>query len=407
MNDKINEFLNIPEKLVIGFRKREGTFTGLLSYITYYRGGKIAKEVSWSSWRDSTIDPLEIDNQPVDGFFINKTTAGHKSGWNYRQQYCRVYDPRGFEFEITFDNLIYILQNSSYDINKGFSGKFVYAWDSSQLVLLPIDSDDYIASKKLKEVSEKANIKAKDLVPGKAYKTKKYDVAYYLGNLKWRMQNYSIGKSREIKFTDYHTFLLKAGTISYFPKDAVAGINSMNNILIARDDIAPLSSIEISGYIDKFKKSIYGNTGEATEFRIGQPDSVLQKAWEDIVIKKQKEGIISGAYLKSDKCIEIYDFSVYPEQIYKGNRVVYTGKMTFKRTQKYEIIIDPRTKIIQAVNKNSEYMNVTDEEVSRLVPVSIMYENSTWEVKVGGIWYKGGNYYYINGATGPSPVELI
>ena len=400
MKDKVNEFLNIPERLIIGFRKGYDTFTGLLSYVTYYRGGKIAKEVSWSSWRDKSIDPQEIDNTPVEGFFINKKVGGSRSGWNYRQPYCRIYDPRGFEFEITFDNLIYILQNCSYDSEKGLIGKFVYAWDSAQLVLLPINSEDYTASRKLKEDADKANIKAKDLIPGKAYKTKKFDVAYYLGNLKWRIQytNKTTG-AKEIKFPEYHTFLVKGG--SCVIEDTAIGINTMSNILVAKDDITSLDAIETKYYIEKFKNSIYGNTGVATELRIHETSSTtLQKDWEDIIVKRQREGSIFGAVLNSSNHLTIYGFRLAAKCIFDYHKLTYTKTSEFvlERGRKEDIIIDPKTGIInEIIDRKTSLIN--DDEINELVPINYNYRDYNWEAKVGNIWYNGN--YYINGATKP------
>lgn len=91
---EINEKLNIPDKIKVGFQKRSDTYTGKLSYITYInKKGKLAKETSWEGWRDEKITPLEFDNVPTEGFVLNKKAGGYSTGWNHRQTYCRVYDP--------------------------------------------------------------------------------------------------------------------------------------------------------------------------------------------------------------------------------------------------------------------------------------------------------------------------
>jgi hypothetical protein len=63
--------------------------------------------------KNKEIIPVEYTNEPLDGFVLNKKVGGYKSDWNFRQAYCRVYDPRGFEFEITIPNLLYILENAN------------------------------------------------------------------------------------------------------------------------------------------------------------------------------------------------------------------------------------------------------------------------------------------------------
>ena len=96
---KSNIFL--PKTIRVGYQKRKDTYTGNLAYVIYIDAkGKVRKEASWTSWRDKKIDPTDFTNEPTSGFVLNKKAGGYDTGWNHRQTYCRVYDPRGFEFEI-------------------------------------------------------------------------------------------------------------------------------------------------------------------------------------------------------------------------------------------------------------------------------------------------------------------
>lgn len=136
----------IPQKLKVGFQNRGDTYTGKLAYIIYYdQKNKLRKEASWKSWRDKNIEPEEYDNVPTSGFVINKNAGGVEDSWSYdvRKTYVRVYDPRGFEFEITIPNLLFILENTSSIKGKGLEGEFVYGWDGTELVLIPTSSPDY------------------------------------------------------------------------------------------------------------------------------------------------------------------------------------------------------------------------------------------------------------------------
>ena len=91
----------IPEKIKVGYQNRNDTYTKKLAYVIYYdEKGKLRKETSWNSWRDEKIEPDDFDNEPTRGFVLNKKVGGDRYGWNPRQTYTRVYDPRGFEFEI-------------------------------------------------------------------------------------------------------------------------------------------------------------------------------------------------------------------------------------------------------------------------------------------------------------------
>ncbi len=110
----------IPEKIKVGYQNRQGTYTGKLAYVIYFDAkGVLRKEKSWKSWTDDKIESHELENTPTSGFVLNKKVGGYDTGWNHRQTYTRVYDPRGFEFEIVIPNLLYILENTSCIKGKG------------------------------------------------------------------------------------------------------------------------------------------------------------------------------------------------------------------------------------------------------------------------------------------------
>jgi len=128
--------LNIPPTIKVGFQNRKGTYTGKLAYIVYVDDkGKLRKERSWEGWRDKKIDALELDNEPLSGFVLNKKVGDYSSRWGGRRAWMRIYDPRGFEFEIGVENLVFILEECSAIKGKGLEGEFVYAWDRADLVL--------------------------------------------------------------------------------------------------------------------------------------------------------------------------------------------------------------------------------------------------------------------------------
>lgn len=184
--------LFIPEKIKVGFQNREGTYTGKLAYIIYYDNkGKLRKETSWQSWRDKKIEPLEFSNEPTEGFVLNKKAGGYSTGWNHRQSYIRVYDPRDFEFEITPENLLFILKECDCTKGKGLEGEFVYAWDGKDLVLLPTNSQDYKESKKFSEIQQE-RVYVKDLILGATYIDNNATELVYLG----KFDHYKIATSK-------------------------------------------------------------------------------------------------------------------------------------------------------------------------------------------------------------------
>lgn len=179
-----NTKMFIPDKIKVGYQKREGTYTGKLAYVIYFDNkGVLRKEKSWEGWRDNKIAPQEFPNEPIEGFVLNKGVGGAReswSSWDTRNEYIRVYDPRDFEFEISVANLLFILQETSSIKGKGLEGEFVYAWDGTELVLLPVDSVEYKACKD-HTARQSKKITAKDIKAGFSYLMKNGTNVLYLG----------------------------------------------------------------------------------------------------------------------------------------------------------------------------------------------------------------------------------
>ena len=189
----------IPKTINVGYQNRSDTYTGKLAYVIYYdEKGKLRKEASWNSWRDEKIPNEEFENVPTSGFVLNRRAGGVEEswGWNARKTYCRIYDPRNFEFEITIENLLYILENANSIKGKGLEGEFVYGWDGKDLVLMPVESPDY---KQISEYNDilhnKETVKAKDLKIGATYLTKDNQERIYIG----KFETYNYGGSSDGK----------------------------------------------------------------------------------------------------------------------------------------------------------------------------------------------------------------
>ena len=118
--------------------------------------------------KDTSFIPIVFDNEPTEGFVLNKKAGGNNYSWNTRNTYCRVYDPRGFEIEISIDNLLFILECTNSIIGKGLEGEFVYGWSGKNLVLVPCNSKDYESFIEFSEVKG-TKINPKKLVAGGIY----------------------------------------------------------------------------------------------------------------------------------------------------------------------------------------------------------------------------------------------
>lgn len=212
--------LNIPSKIRVGFQKRSGTYTNKLAYVIYYDSkGKLRKEHSWENWRHKVgndysewnsetrehtkgqhgeeMAPVDYDNVPTEGFVLNKKAGGTSWGWssNVRQTKCRVFDPRGFEFEISIENLLFILQETNSIKGKGLEGEFVYSWEGKDIVLLPVNCLEYKESSEFTSLKTMKVTKA-DMAEGCSYLTKDQKEVIYLGRYPWyelvsKPRNYS------------------------------------------------------------------------------------------------------------------------------------------------------------------------------------------------------------------------
>ena len=189
----MNNSIFIPHRIKVGFQERSDTYTKRLAYVIYYdEKGKLRKETSWEGWRSKDIEPVEYENEPTEGFVLNKKVGGYAGDWgDFRQAYVRVYDPRGFEFEITVPNLLYILEHTSSIKGKGLEGSFVYGWDGTDLVLIPVCSPDYAALTELNSKRfENRTVKAKELIVGAEYLTKRNERCIYMGRFDYYDSGY-------------------------------------------------------------------------------------------------------------------------------------------------------------------------------------------------------------------------
>lgn len=213
--------LFIPTKIKVGFQKRSDTFTGQLAYIIYYdEKGVLRKQTSWDGWRDSKIEALEFDNTPQANFVLNKGVQryGH---WGSGRSVVRVHDNRNFEFEISIDNLIGILMHS--DVSKrDIVEECIYAWAGKELVLLPVNSEEYKESIKY-TAKQSTKVSTKDLKPGIVYAQKKHDknltyigyYPYYEYNYYYSSYSTDCQKSKGKKhiFHDGKNFVIPAPTV--------------------------------------------------------------------------------------------------------------------------------------------------------------------------------------------------
>lgn len=249
--------LFIPKKIKVGYQNRKDTYTGKLAYVIYFDNkGVLRKEKSWNQWRDHKIGSQEFDNNPQDGFCLNKDVQRYNWGhYGSNRSYIRMYDPRGIEFEVTPENLIGILTETDC-LKRGLEGKFVYAWQGTELILLPCCSEEYQKALIYTE-RQHQDISAKDLKPGCSYTTKNGEEVIYVGRFHWFewTTDYKSGNSVR-KSKKYHIFAYP--NLTFFKKSDVKFLATLNS----EDPVANYAEI-----VDKWNEKINSSNIENWEFK--------------------------------------------------------------------------------------------------------------------------------------------
>jgi len=309
--------LIIPDKINVGFQNRQGTYTGKLAYVIYYdKKGVLRKEKSWQSWRDHKIKPLEFENTPTSGFVLNKGVGGAREsyGWNARNEYIRVYDPRDFEFEISLANLLFILRECNCSKGKGLEGNFVYSWSGTELVLLPENSQEYKNSKNFTEL-QTVSVKAKDLIPGATYINKKQEPLIYLGRFVRHSIRTNIDGKYEGKSEHKHVFWREKGKESW-DKAGFAFVEPKNIAAIQSDIIVP----NYAELVQKYNKTKYGS----------KPVRLFTKKAENERVWTYQES--EGTYVQCNS----YNDHYYGQQITFNFRVsIKDDMLVFDRINQY------------------------------------------------------------------------
>lgn len=276
----VDNKMMIPKTITVGYQKRGDTYTGKLAYVIYTDDkGKLRKEKSWESWRQKNIKRDDFDNTPTSGFVLNKGVGGTREsyGWNARNEYIRVYDPRNFEFEISVANLLFILQECSSIKGKGLEGEFIYSWSGTELVLLPVNSKEYEECVK-HTARQKIKFDKKDIKEGFSYVMKDGTEVLYLGrhnynNKSWHENDFSPTGKRHIflrleksKWEWDSPYLVQTG----FTK--IAECNSSSALSQFPDEY------------EKFKKSAY--CGDVKEVKLIKIKFTESRQCETFVLKE-------------------------------------------------------------------------------------------------------------------------
>ncbi len=346
----MNSQLYIPKRINVGFQKRDDTFTGQLAYIIYWDDkGKLRKESSWQSWRNKDIPNQEFDNEPLSGLVLNKDIKRYNWGhFSSNRTMIRVHDPRGFEFEITTENLIGVLMNTDCS-KRGLMGEFVYAWHGTDLVLLPVKCEEYEKATTFTDL-QAGKIKAADLIPGHTYKSKQQQDYVYVGRYMWYKFNsfyYYYRRGKEKANTrigkKYHIFTTDNGK-TFETKSSL-------EFLARRTSESPTE--ELANIIESFQKRVESSQIVKWELVPVEFDTSYQKKNPEYMYLER-----SNYFEQSGDMI--YEITTTAEA--KWERVDLNPAMPsvkklagYRRYKSYKVNIDTLTQIDIEQERNHQY----------------------------------------------------
>ena len=369
----MNEQLFIPDRIKVGYNNRKDTYTGKLAYVIYFdKKGVLRKETSWESWRDDKITPHEFDNKPMSGFVLNKGVGGAREsyGWNARNEYIRIYDPRNFEFEISVANLLFILQESNCMRGKGLEGEFVYAWDGKDLVLLPVGSKEYKNSVEFTDMKT-MKVASKDLIVGATYETKDQQTVIYLGQ--FNMFDYNQWSSApNVDIVRVHAYYYPDNVGNMY-KENFAGHRDMSQIARLIDPTPVGNYAELVDELNKHK-----NFGKYIDFKVNDL-GVIQTKYDRWGVRRMKDDKMNGGVifkqLAPNSFAEIMvtltnSTTTKGEYYYSSGSTIFhkclltqTRIITFNEDGTIDLktkkVVDDTLYPISDLNKNGEYKVVT------------------------------------------------
>ena len=221
--------IKIPEKVYVGFQGRRYQDEVPLGFMTPYTTDKAGEKRratvdNWAAGRgfgsNKTFNSVILENKPMIGFKIGRAIR-RSGGWNSSgASFIRIEDPRGFELEITIENLAMCMNGNIIEDGE-LVQECVWGRDGNKNILLPINSDPYKDSVTTKSAIDSA-ISLRNVKPGDKIKLITGEEGIYLGGLYPLCVDYyastkdvtASGKRYVMKQTDRHGKVMYIGRAS-------------------------------------------------------------------------------------------------------------------------------------------------------------------------------------------------
>lgn len=245
--------VTIPEKVYVGFQGRRGQDEVPLGFMTPYTDDEAGKKRQatvdqWAGGRgygaNKTFNSVIIDNEPMYGFRLGRAIrrSGH---FGSGASYVRIEDPRGFELEISIENLVAVLEDVAMERCE-FVGALIWGRvaGSQKNLLMAVDSDLYRGAVKTKAAVAQA-LPCKDFSIGDKIEAVTGETGIYMGMMfgvadGWKEPETMSGKKPVLKVTydddsvEYVGFVdLKGSILEKHTGNALTVQDSENEIAAA------------------------------------------------------------------------------------------------------------------------------------------------------------------------------
>jgi hypothetical protein len=242
--------IKLFDKLYVGFQKRNTESGSPLGFLTPWgedaaSKGRMATVDKWAS--SSKLKSIVIDNVPVTGFRISD--HARRGGWRGGSTVIQIEDPRGFELQITVDNMIQIM-NNNICVNGEIQIPCVWGRDGKENILLPINSEPYENAmentERLKQTVSMRSVKIGNKIEMKDGRVGIYYGAYY------QIMRDIDTKTSYVPFSSTRSMLSTTIQKMKLSKDKLHAVYVLENK--ARDDFKPriemMKSIKVARMLD-------------------------------------------------------------------------------------------------------------------------------------------------------------
>lgn len=177
----VNLEIKLFEKVYVGFQKRNTESGSPLGFLTPWGEDAASKKRmdtvdKWS--KSSKLQAVVLDNLPVSGFRVSD--HARRNGWNGGTTVIQIEDPRGFELQISVDNMIQIMSGNVI-MDGEIKVPCVWGRDGKDNILLPTNSEPYMNAientERLKQTFSMRSVK-----PGNKIELKDGRIGIYYGS---------------------------------------------------------------------------------------------------------------------------------------------------------------------------------------------------------------------------------